>query len=58
MILMQAENTLRVFKTEESRTANCRHGLIRCVKVAAASKLLILPLHVERVHSDILLCDL
>ncbi|CAL5222973.1 g5414 [Coccomyxa viridis] len=29
--IRQAENTLRVFKTEESRTANCRHGLIRAL---------------------------
>ena len=27
--IRQAEDTLRVFKTEESRNANCMHGLIR-----------------------------
>ena len=27
---LQAEDTLRVFKTEENRRANCTHGLIRC----------------------------
>lgn len=31
LTVMQAENTIRVFKTEESRTANCRHGLTRYV---------------------------